>query len=86
MEIFALGDLHEYTSELARNTENGQGSVVSEHGKPRFVGVPLNDALLQASVNLALADKMVMAGEVSVAAGARLACLPACHTRASCGI
>ena len=86
MESFALGDLRELTGEFVRNAENGQGSVVSEHGKPLFVALPLNDALLQASVNVALADKMVMAGEVSVAAGARLACLPARHTRAACGI
>ena len=88
MEIFALGDLRGYTSELVRNAENGQGSVVSEHGKPLFVALPLNDALLQASVNVALADKMVMTGEVSVAAGARLACSPArlraCSPHARC--
>ena len=76
MESFAVRDLREHTGELVRNAENGQYSVVSKHGKPLFVALPFNDAMLQAGVNVALADKLVIAGELSVAAGAKLACLP----------
>ena len=76
MEAFAVRDLREHTGELVRNAENGEYSVVSKHGKPLFVALPFNDAMLQAGVNVALADKMVMGGELSVAAGAKLAGLP----------
>ena len=50
--------------------------MVSKHGEPLFVALPFNDAMLQAGVSVALADKMVMGGELSVAAGAKLAGLP----------
>jgi prevent-host-death family protein len=76
MEAFAVRDLREHTGELVRNAENGEYSVVSKHGKPLFVALPFNDAMLRAGVNVALADKLVMNGELSVAAGAKLASLP----------
>ena len=62
--------------ELVRNAENGEYSVVSKHGKPLFVAMPFNDALLKAGVSVALADKLVLKAELSVAAGAKLAGLP----------
>ncbi len=76
MQAFAVRDLREHTGELVRNAENGAYSVVSKHGKPLFVALPFNDALLQSGVNVALADKLVQDGELSVAAGAKLAGLP----------
>lgn len=56
-----------------RNAESGAYSVVSKHGKPLFVALPFDDALLTSGVSVALADKMVLQGELSVAAGAKLA-------------
>ena len=41
-----------------------------------FVALPFNDDLLKSGVNVALADKLVQQGELSVAAGAKLAGLP----------
>jgi prevent-host-death family protein len=73
MEAFAVRDLREHTGELVRNAENGAYSVVSKHGKPLFVALPFNDDLLKSGVNVALADKLVRQGELSVAAGAKLA-------------
>jgi prevent-host-death family protein len=73
METFAVRDLREHTGELVRNAEGGQLSVVSKHGKPLFVAVPFTDALLAAGVSVALADKLVQSGELSVASGAKLA-------------
>lgn len=75
-EAFAVRDLREHTGELVRNAENGEYSVVSKHGKPLFVAMPFNDALLKAGVSVALADKLVLKAELSVAAGAKLAGLP----------
>jgi prevent-host-death family protein len=76
MESFAIRDLREHTGELVRNAEQGHYSVVSKHGKPLFVALPFDDTLLKAGVNVALADKLVQSGELSVAAGAKLAAMP----------
>ncbi len=76
MESFAVRDLREHTGDLVRNAENGEYSIVSKHGKPLFVALPFNDALLAAGVSVALADKMVLQGELSVASGAKLAGMP----------
>ena len=75
MQSFAVRDLREHTGELVRNAEGGQCSVVSKHGKPLFVALPFDDALLQVGVNIALADKLVHSGELSVGAGAKLAAM-----------
>ena len=76
MQSFAVRDLREHTGELVRNAESGHCSVVSKHGKPLFVALPFDDALLQVGVNIALADKLVHSGELSVGAGAKLAAMP----------
>ncbi len=76
MQSFTIRDLREHTSELVRNAESGQYSVISKHGKPLFVALPFDDTLLHAGVNIALADKLVHSGELSVAAGAKLAAMP----------
>jgi prevent-host-death family protein len=76
MEAFAVRDLREHTGELVRNAERGDYSVVSKHGKPLFVALPFNDALLASGVSVALADKLVWQAELSVAAGAKLAGMP----------
>ena len=79
MQSFAVRDLREHTGELVRNAEAGEYSVVSKHGKPLFVAVPFTDALLDAGVHVALADQMVLRGELSVAAGAKMARQPYAH-------
>ena len=71
-----MSDLREYTGKLVRNAKNGAYSVVSKHGKPLFVALPFNVDLLKSGVNVALADGLVRQGELSVAAGAKLAGLP----------
>lgn len=76
MQSFAVRDLREHTGELVRNAESGEYSVVSKHGKPLFVALPFDDQLLRAGVSVALADKLVESGELSVAAGAKLASMP----------
>jgi prevent-host-death family protein len=76
METFAVRDLREHTGELVRNAEEGHLSVVSKHGRPLFVAMPFDEALLSAGVAVAMADKLVRQGELSVAAGAKLAGMP----------
>jgi prevent-host-death family protein len=76
MEAFAVRDLREHTGELVRNAENGGYSVVSKRGKPLFVALPFDDAFLVCGVNVAMADKLVQGGELSIASGAKLARMP----------
>lgn len=76
MHAFAVRDLREHTGELVRNAEQGQYSVVSKHSKPLFIAVPFDEALLRTGVNIALADKLVSDGEITVGTGAKLAGLP----------
>jgi prevent-host-death family protein len=76
MEAFAVRDLREHTGDLVRNAERGDYSVVSKHGKPLFVALPFNDALLASGVSVALADKLVLQAELSMASGAKLAGMP----------
>ena len=76
MQSFAIRDLRDHTGELVRNAESGACSIVSKHGRPLFVALPFDDALLQAGVHVALADKLVQSGELSVAAGAKLSGMP----------
>jgi prevent-host-death family protein len=76
MESFAIRDLREHTGELVRNAENGQYSIISKHGKPLFVALPFNDAMLEAGVAIALADKLVQTGELSISSAAKLAAMP----------
>ena len=76
MNSFAIRDLRDHTGELVRNAESGECSVISKHGRPLFVALPFDDALLKAGVHVALADKLVQSGELSVAAGAKLAAMP----------
>ena len=76
MEAFAIRDLREHTGELVRNAESGALSLVSKHGKPLFIAVPFSEKLLGAGVGVAYADRLVQSGELSVAAGAKIAGMP----------
>ena len=46
METFTVRDLRERTGELVRNAEAGHLSLISKHGHPLFVAVPLDERLL----------------------------------------
>ena len=75
MQCFAIRDLRDHTGELVRNAENGECSIVSKHGKPLFVAVPFDSEILKAGVSVALADKLVQSGELSIGAAAKLAAM-----------
>ena len=76
MKVFDIKNLHQQTEELLLNAEGGHFSVVTKQGKPLFVAVPFTDKLVDAGVSISLADKLVQSGELSVASGAKLACMP----------
>lgn len=73
MESFTIRDLRERTGELVRNAEEGHLSLVSKHGHPLFVAVPLDEHLLESGVTVALACRLFAEKVLSLGKAARLA-------------
>jgi prevent-host-death family protein len=76
MDAFTVRDLRERTGELIRDAEAGKLSVVTKHGKPVFVAVPLDDQLLEEGLRVALAVKLFEEEVLSLAKAARFAEMP----------
>lgn len=72
METFTIRDLRERTGDLARCAESGRLSLVTKRGKPLFVSVPFDDALLQGGVRTAFVLRLVAEGIISQGAAAEL--------------
>ncbi|MGD2062977.1 MAG: type II toxin-antitoxin system prevent-host-death family antitoxin [Nitrospirota bacterium] len=73
MDSFSIRDLRERTGELVRDAEAGRLSVVTKRGRPVFVAVPFDEALLEQGVNVALAAKLYADGVVTLSRAARVA-------------
>ncbi len=73
METFTVRDLRERTGKLIRDAESGELSVITKHGRPVFVALPFDDALLQSGVLLSLAVKLYRDEVISLAKAAKLA-------------
>jgi prevent-host-death family protein len=76
MDAFTVRDLRERTGELIREAESGKLSVVTKHGKPVFVAVPLDERLLEDGLRIALAVKLYEEDVLGLAKAARFAGLP----------
>lgn len=76
MDAFTVRDLRERTGELIRDAEAGKLSVVTKHGKPVFVAVPLDDRLLEEGLRVALAIKLFDEEVLSLSKAARFAGMP----------
>jgi prevent-host-death family protein len=75
MENFTIRDLRERTGALVRNAEEGHLSLISKHGHPLFVAVPLDEHLLESGVTIALACRLFAEKALSLGKAARLASL-----------
>ncbi|MGB8843340.1 MAG: type II toxin-antitoxin system prevent-host-death family antitoxin [Aliidongia sp.] len=73
METFTVRDLRERTGELVRNAEAGHLSLISKHGHPLFVAVPLDEHLLGSGVTVTLACRLFAEKALSLGKAARLA-------------
>jgi len=73
METFTVRDLRERTGALVRNAEEGHLSLISKHGHPLFVAVPLDEHLLESGVTVALACRLFAEKALSLGKAARLA-------------
>lgn len=72
METFTIRDLRERTGELVRGAEEGRLSLVTKHGQPVFVAVPMDETLVREGVTVALSIKLFQEGALSLAKAARL--------------
>lgn len=73
MDTFTVRDLRERTGELIRDAEAGELAVITKHGRPVFVAVPFDEALIQEGVKVALAVKLFDEEVVSMGLAAKLA-------------
>ena len=60
MDSFTVRDLRERTGQLIRDAETGKLSIVTKHGRPVFVAVPVDESLVQEGVRVALDRKSVV--------------------------
>jgi prevent-host-death family protein len=73
MDVFTIRDLRERTGELVRDAEGGRLSIVTKHGRPVFVAVPFDEAVISQGVPLALAARLYGDGLLTLARAAKLA-------------
>jgi prevent-host-death family protein len=73
VQTFTIRDLRDNTGDLVREAESGRLSVVTKHGQPIFVAVPLDETLLRQGVTVALATRLFDDEAISLGKAARLA-------------
>lgn len=73
METFTVCDLRKRTGVLIRNAEEGRLALISKHGRPLLVAVPLDEHLLENGVAVALACRLFAEKPLDLDKAARLA-------------
>lgn len=73
MDAFSIRDLRERSGDLVRELEAGHLAVITKHGRPVGVTVPLTEDLLQHGVPLALAVELFRSHTVSLGLAAKIA-------------
>ena len=73
METFSVRDLRERSGELVRKLEEGHLAVITKHGRPLAVTVPMTETLLEKGVPLALALELFKTHVVSLELAAKIA-------------
>ena len=73
MNLFTVRDLRERTGELIRDAEAGKLSVVTKHGQPVFVAVPLDEQMIRVGLPVAFAMRLYEEEVLSLGKAARLA-------------
>lgn len=73
MRAFTIRDLRDHAGELVREDESGRLSVITKHGQPIFVAVPLDETLLRQGVTVALGAGLFDEEAISLGKAARLA-------------
>ena len=73
IELFSVRDLRLRSSELVREAEAGQISIITKRGKPAVLALPFGSRLLDLGLNKDLALGLFERGLVTLAKAAKLA-------------
>ena len=73
LEVFSVRDLRLRSSELVREAEAGQVSVITKRGKPAVVAVPFGTRLVDLGLDKDLALALFEQGLITQAKAAKLA-------------
>ena len=73
METYTVRDLRERTGDLVRTCEAGNLAMLTKHGRPLCITVPLDDNLVRYGVARAMAVQLYRAETVTIALAARIA-------------
>ena len=73
MDTFTVRDLRERTGDLVRACEAGNLSLLTKHGRPLCVTVPMDDLLLRHGIPSALAVQLYRSQSVSIGVARRIA-------------
>ena len=73
LEVFSVRDLRLRSSELVREAEAGQVSVITKRGRPAVVAVPFGTRLVDLGLDKDLALALFDQGLITLAKAAKLA-------------
>lgn len=73
MDTFTVRDLRERTGELIRDAEAGELAVITKHGRPVFIAIPFDEAVVKSGVPMALAVKLFQEEVLSLGKAAKFA-------------
>lgn len=73
METFSIRELRERSGDLVRETERGHLALITKHGKPLCVTVPVTEEMMKIGVSIAIAVELFRAKTVSLGLAAKIA-------------
>lgn len=73
MDTFTVRDLREHTGALIHDAEAGKLSLITKHGRPIFLAVPFNEALLDIGLLSAIAMNLYKEEALTLEKAAKLA-------------
>jgi prevent-host-death family protein len=73
MDHFSIRDLRDRSGELVRELEAGHLALITKHGKPIGVTVPMSEHLLETGVAMAIAIELFKGELISLGLAAKIA-------------
>lgn len=72
-DVFSARDLRLRSGDLLRDAEQGRLALVTKHGRPAFVAVPFDAALVSLGLGRSFALNLVRSRQVGTAEAAKIA-------------
>jgi len=73
LDVFSVRDLRTRSSDLLKDAELGQISLITKHGRPAILAVPFDRRLLDQGVHRALALSLYESRQLTLAQAAKVA-------------